>query len=166
MPLASALEEVLPFVLAEQQAHLFAETLVLGQLGVDVDNLLGRLLGIAEERDVALVTQRRQSQVALALLPGAEQRALTPDAKVGLGQREAVGRGRNLGQSFVAVLPAEEVAPARVLAAADAASELMQLRDPEPVGALDDHDCRLGHVNTNLDDRGGDEDLDLARAEA
>src|SRR5580692_5859684 len=150
MPPASTLEEVLPFILAEQKTHFFAETLVLGQLGVDVDDRLGRFLGVAEESDVTFVAQRRQSQIALALLPSAEQRALTPDAKVGLGQREAVGRGCNLGQSFVAVLPAEEVAPARVLAPADTASELVELRDAEPVGALDDHDRRLGHVNTNL----------------
>ena len=42
----------------------------------------------------------------------------------------------------------------------------MQLRDPEAVGALHHHDGGLRDVDADLNDRGGDQDIELARAEA
>ena len=42
----------------------------------------------------------------------------------------------------------------------------MQLGQPEPFGMLDDHDRRLGHVDADLDDRGGDQNLRLPALEA
>jgi hypothetical protein len=44
-----------------------------------------------------------------------------------------------------------------VLAAADPAAELMQLRDPVAVGVLDQHHGGVGHVDPHLDHRGGNE---------
>ena len=41
----------------------------------------------------------------------------------------------------------------------------MELGEPEPVGALDDHHRRLRHVDADLDDRRPDEDVELAVAE-
>ena len=51
-------------------------------------------------------------------------------------------------------------------AAADPAAELVELGEPEPVGALDDHHRRLGHVHADLDHGRPDEDVELAVAEA
>ena len=41
----------------------------------------------------------------------------------------------------------------------------MELGQPEPIGALDDHHRRLGHVDADLDDRRPDEHVELAVAE-
>ena len=51
------------------------------------------------------------------------------------------------------------------VAAADAAAELVELGEPEPVGALDDHHRRLRHVDADLDDGRADEHVELAVAE-
>ena len=45
-------------------------------------------------------------------------------------------------------------------AAADAAAQLVQLRDAEAVGVEDDHDGGVGDVDADLDDRRGDEHVD------
>ena len=84
------------------------------ELRVLVDQGLGHPARLLQQRQVARVGQRRQPQVALALLAGAEQRALAPDAQVRLGQGEAVGRAGHRGQALVALLAAEQVAPAGV----------------------------------------------------
>ena len=42
----------------------------------------------------------------------------------------------------------------------------MQLRQAEALGVLDHHDGRLRHVDADLDHRGGDQELRLARREA
>ena len=41
----------------------------------------------------------------------------------------------------------------------------MQLREPEPVGVLDDHHGRVRHVDADLDDGRRDEHVELAGAE-
>ena len=53
----------------------------------------------------------------------------------------------------------------RVLAAADAAAQLVQLGDAEPIGVEDHHHRRVRHVDADLDHRRGDEHVELARAE-
>ena len=50
--------------------------------------------------------------------------------------------------------------------AADPAAQLVQLGEAEALGMLDHHDRRLGHVDADLDDRRGDEELRLAGGEA
>ena len=60
----------------------------------------------------------------------------------------------------------EEQAQRLVLAAADAPAQLVQLRDPVALGVLDEHDRGVGHVDADLDDRRGDEDVGLAGREA
>ena len=52
------------------------------------------------------------------------------------------------------------------LAAADAAAQLVQLRQSEAVGVLNDHDRGVGHVHAHLDNRRGHEHLRLVVAEA
>ena len=51
-------------------------------------------------------------------------------------------------------------------AAADAPAKLVQLRDPEPFGVLDEHHGRVGHVDADLDHGRRDEHLGLAGDEA
>src|SRR5690606_29741770 len=50
-------------------------------------------------------------------------------------------------------------------AATDPATQLMQLRQPEPFGVLYHHDRRVGDVDADLDHRGGNQHADLAVAE-
>ena len=52
-----------------------------------------------------------------------------------------------------------------MLAAADAAAQLVQLADAEPVGIHHEHDRGVGHVDADLDDGGAHQHVDLARAE-
>ena len=42
-------------------------------------------------------------------------------------------------------------------AAADAAAQLMKLRQAEPLGVLDHHHACLGHIDADFDHRGGNE---------
>ena len=63
------------------------------------------------------------------------------------------------------VLGAEQQAHRRVLAAADPAAQLMQLRDPVALGVLDEHHGRVRHVDPDLDHRRRDEHVGAARRE-
>ena len=56
----------------------------------------------------------------------------------------------------------QQHARALVGAAADAAAQLVQLREAEPLGVLDDHDRRVRHVDADFDDRRRDEHVDVA----
>ena len=58
-----------------------------------------------------------------------------------------------------------EQAQARRAAAADAAPQLVQLADAEPVGVHHDHDGGVGYVDTDLDDGGAHQHVDLTGAE-
>ena len=51
-------------------------------------------------------------------------------------------------------------------AAADPAAQLVQLGQPEQVGALDHHQGGVGHVDPDLDHGGGHQHLQLAGPEA
>ena len=50
-------------------------------------------------------------------------------------------------------------------AASDPAAQLVQLRQPEALGMIDDHDRGVRHVDADLDHRGGDQDRQRARRE-
>ena len=52
-----------------------------------------------------------------------------------------------------------------MVAAADAATELVELRDPVALGSLDQHHRRVRHVDPDLDHAGGHEHIGLARRE-
>ncbi len=52
----------------------------------------------------------------------------------------------------------EKDAMRRAGAATDASPELVELKEPEPVGGFHHHDCGGRHVNAHLDDGGGDQD--------
>ena len=59
----------------------------------------------------------------------------------------------------------EEVRIGEDVRAADPAADLVQLREPERVGALDDERVRLRDVDARLDDRRRDEDVGVAGEE-
>jgi predicted DNA repair protein MutK len=56
----------------------------------------------------------------------------------------------------------EQDAGALARAPADAAAQLVQLGQAEALGVLDDHDGGVGHIDPDLDHRGGDQHRDLA----
>ena len=58
----------------------------------------------------------------------------------------------------------DQDAVALVGAAADASAQLVQLREAEALGVLDDHDGGVGNVDADFDDGGGDQDVDFALA--
>src|SRR6185503_11513532 len=63
-------------------------------------------------------------------------------------------------------LRADEDAERALPSASDASAQLMELREPEALGAEDDHHRRIRNVDADLHDRGGDEHVELARREA
>ena len=56
----------------------------------------------------------------------------------------------------------KDVGVGLVLVAADAAAELVEIAQAEPVGAVDDDGVGVGNIEAALDDRGADEHVDLA----
>ena len=59
----------------------------------------------------------------------------------------------------------EQVAVRAPVRAADAAAQLVELREAEVVGAIDEHRVRVRHVEPRLDDHRRDEHVDLAAHE-
>src|SRR5438552_14330693 len=94
--------------------------------------------------EVAVGAQPREAQVAPARLPRAEQLPLAAQLEVDLGELEAVGRVaqrlqprlRDVGQ--LGLVARDEQAVALLAAAADAAAQLVELREAEAVGLLHD----------------------------
>ena len=85
-----------------------------------------------------------------------------------LGQLEAVARlGDRLqpGLGHLVGRVGHEDAERIDRPATDPATELVELGEPEPVRALDDHHRRLRHVHPDLDDRRAHQDVELAVAE-
>ena len=58
-----------------------------------------------------------------------------------------------------------ERAGALLVAAADAAAQLVQLQEAEALGVLDDHERRIGHVDADLDDDCAQQQAAAAAAE-
>ncbi len=105
-----------------------------------------------------------------AALARAEHVAFAAQLQIFLGDAEAVvglaqdGEPRLGGRAERRLV--EQEAGRALGAAADAAAQLMQLREPEALGVLDHHHARLRHVDADLDHRGGDQKPRLARGEA
>ena len=91
--------------------------------------------------------------VALAALLEVEARELEAVQRAGHGVEPLAGRcrRRHLG---------DEQAQPGVRAPTDAAAQLVQLRDAEPVGVQDDHDRGVRDVDADLDHRRRDEHVD------
>ena len=110
----------------------------------------------------------------MARLLRAEQVAGAADLEVAHRDREAgaelgvVGERREpcarLGRQLTR-LRIEEVGVRELVAAADAPADLVELREPELVGALDDQRVRLRDVEPRLDDRRRDEHVGVAGEE-
>ena len=85
---------------------------------------------------------------------GAERRVLRD-------RRQAVVRllGQRLGRIV------QEVCVRALAAAADAPAQLVQLREAEAVGSVDDQRVRVGDIQTGLDDRRAHEHVDVAMPE-
>ena len=133
-----------------------------------VDELLGELARPLEQ--VTVGAQARETELREAGLARAEQLPL-PQLEIDLGELEAVGRPdqrleprlRGVGQLL---LRARDQQAVRLLRPApDPPSELMELREPEAVCLLDDHDRRVRDVHADLDHRRRDEDVQLLRLE-
>ena len=108
--------------------------------------------------------QRRQSA-----LRRAEQIARPALIPVRFRHFEAVARllqHRQLRRRFRRFLVAQQDAIRLVLAAPDAAAQLMQLREPEALRVLDQHDGCIRHIDADFDHRRADERARFAAAEA
>ena len=103
-------------------------------------------------------------------LVAAQHIALTALGEIEVGEFEPVQRGRHRREPLARLgLPGQrrhQQAEAGMLTAADATAELMQLADAEPVGVHHQHHGGVGHVDTDLDDGGAHQDIDVARPEA
>ena len=126
------------------------------------------LAGGLQQRPVHL--DARDAEARHAGLAGAEHVAFAAQAQILLGDAEAVlGLAQDLDARLggLAERRAVEQQAGRALApAADAAAQLMDLREAEALGVLDHHHGRFRHIDADLDHRGGDEQPRLARGEA
>ena len=61
--------------------------------------------------------------------------------------------------------PVIKNAEALCRAAPDASTELVHLSEAEALGVVDDHDGGIGNIDADLNDGGGDENVDLAALE-
>ncbi len=111
---------------------------------------------------------RPELQVAEARLLLAEHLTCASDLEVPFGEQEAVGAVGHRLQTGLAVgrgRVTEEEAPRGPPAAADTTAQLVQLREPEALGAVDDHHGRVRHVDAHLDHGRGHEHVDVTGAE-
>jgi len=103
-------------------------------------------------------------------LAGAEKFAGAAEFQVSFGDFETVARahhGVKAGAGFVGHTHGADQNAVRFLRApADAAAELMELREAETLGVLDDHYRGVANVDADFDDGSGYEDLDLVLMEA
>ena len=97
------------------------------------------------------------------MLAGAQQLARAPQFQIGLGDLEAVVGAHQRLQALVRLRHQET--PALGRATSYPAPQLMQLGQTVAIRVLDDHDGGVWHVHAYLDDRGGDQDLQLSRGE-
>src|SRR5207244_970394 len=119
----------------------------------------GFLAGALDEADAREVGDLELGNAALT---SAEIVAWAADAKVRLGELEAIVRVLEdleaLARGVGGILREEE-AEALVGAAADTAAELMQLGEAEAVGAFDDHDGCVRDIDPNLNDGCGNKNV-------
>jgi len=131
----------------------------------------GEALGFefGEFEDGAVAEEVSDAEFGQAGLAGAEEFTGAALLEVELGEFEAVLSGDHgveagfclLGDLFAG----HEDAIAFGGAATDAPAELVKLGEAEAVGVVDDHDGGVGDVDADLDDGGGDEDVDVAAME-
>lgn len=102
-------------------------------------------------------------------MTGAEQFSGASDFKILLGNPEAVIRFRNGFQTSKAVFGdgvADQNAESLMVSTSDPTSQLVELRQAESIGLLDDDRGGVGDIDADLDDRGGYKDIDFPVPEA
>ncbi len=102
------------------------------------------------------------------MLAQADELSGAAQLEVALGKLETAVGCRHRGESLRALLvdPAlEEQAVRLVLVPSHPPAKLVQLREPESLGALDDHDGRVGDVDPDLDDAGRHEHVGVTADE-
>ncbi len=110
-----------------------------------------------------------QPEAGRAGLPGAQYIAAAAQPKILVGDQEAVvgvaQQGQPAAGGFVDPVLVQQQAETGVGAASDPAAQLVQLRQAEAFGVLDDHDAGLGHVDADLHHGGGHQQADRAGGE-
>ena len=142
-----------------------AVDLFLGELGVRTGENRGRLeLGCLEQ--LAVADQVSDLEARHPRLAGAEKFAGAAELKIKFGDLETIrGTDHGVEAPFTVVgdlAAGHEYAIRLSGAAADAAAQLMELCQPEALGVFNHHDSGVGHVHADLDDRGGNQNIQLA----
>ena len=126
--------------------------------------------GFGELEDGAVAEEVGDAELGQAGLAGAEEFAGAALLEVEFGEFEAVLSGDHGVETglglFGDAVASHQDAIASGCATADAAAKLVELGEAEAVGVIDDHDGGVGDVDADLDDGGGDEDVDVAALEA
>ena len=125
--------------------------------------------GLHPRQQVGVAHEVGDLELHEAGLARAEQFARAAQLQVAAGDLEAVVRAAQHREPLLRErrerrVP-EQHAARRLAAAADAAAQLVQLREPHALGILDDHQARVRHVDADLDHRGRDQQADAARLE-
>ncbi len=162
--------------LVHLQPQPLAGDVLVGQVGVDgqLDPYLAELRlavalelvhGLADQPDVEVEPDVGD----VAGLLAAEQVAGAADLEVLHGDGHAAAEVGVLGQGGQPLvgglgerllLRVEEVGVGPLARTADPAAQLVQLREPEGVGPLDDHRVGVGDVEAGLDDRRADQHVE------
>lgn len=125
---------------------------VCDEVGVTLEEGLGFLSGDFDETGISEVAH---GDIGDAGLAPTEESARAAEFQVFLGEEEAIGAlDEGIEAIICAVCAGEEEAVRGFRAAADATAELVELGETEAIGVFDDHDGRIGYVDTHLDDRG------------
>ena len=126
--------------------------------------------GFGEFKEGAVAEEVGDAELGEAGLARAEELAGAALLEVELGEFEAVLRGDHGIEADVGLfgdlVAGHQNAVAFGGSAADASAELVELREAEAFGVIDDHDAGVGDVDADLDDGGRDEDVDVAALEA
>src|SRR6266511_1154547 len=116
-----------------------------------------------------VVRELGHAKARQAVLARAEDLSLAAQREVHLRELESVALGFDRRQAAACELGArvrEQDALRGVLAAADPATQLMELREAITLGSLDEHDRRVGDVDAHLDHAGRHQHVGLSRREA
>src|SRR5829696_9852415 len=159
----------------KSQSTFAPRSSLISRLRGRVGPLEGGILGDEGERfapglhqEVHVAQELSDLQVRHAALATPEERPLAPDREVHLRELEAVlvsGQGLQALLGVLSLRVGDQKAHRGVETPEDPAPQLVELREAEALGALDHDRARVRHVNADLDDDRGNEDLDLPGAE-
>jgi len=116
-----------------------------GEAGVGAHQGLGVAAGLFQ--DLSVASQVRDAKRRQPVLARPKQLARTAQAEIDLRKAKAVGRGGEglqAGLGLFGLRVGEHSAEGRQRAAADPPAKLVQLRQPEPLAAVDGHERGVG----------------------